>query len=203
MAFAPGTRLGPYEILAPLGAGGMGEVYRARDTKLGRDVALKVLPTELAEEPERRARLLREARAAASLNHSNICTIYEVGEAGDRSYIAMEVIEGRPLSARLTEGPLPVDDVLRYGRQLADAVAHAHDRGVVHRDLKTANVMVLPDGRVKVLDFGLAKRASPHAAAEVTTRQSLTQDGAILGTLSYMSPEQLRGQPADARSDIC
>jgi eukaryotic-like serine/threonine-protein kinase len=202
MAFAPGTRLGPYEILAPLGAGGMGEVYRARDTKLGRDVALKVLPTELAEEPERRARLLREARAAASLNHSNICTIYEVGEAGDRSYIAMEVIEGRPLSARLTEGPQPVDDVLRYGRQLADAIAHAHDRDVVHRDLKTANVMVLPDGRVKVLDFGLAKRASPHAVAEVTTRQSLTQGGAILGTLFYMSPEQLRGQPADARSDI-
>jgi serine/threonine-protein kinase len=202
MPLSAGTHLGQYEVLAPLGAGGMGEVYRARDTRLGRDVALKVLPAELAEEPERRARLLREARAAASLNHSNICTIYEVGEAGGRSYIAMEVIEGRPLKARLAEGPLPVADVLRYGLQLTDAIAHAHDRGVVHRDLKTANIMVLPDGRVKVLDFGLAKLASPHDVAEVTTRQSLTQEGAILGTLPYVAPEQLRGQSADARSDI-
>src|SRR5207342_2669628 len=127
MPLAAGTRLGLYEIIAPLGAGGMGEVYRARDTKLGRDVAVNVLPTELAEEPERRARLRREAGAAAALNHPNICTIYEVGDVGERWYIAMEVIEGRPLTARLAEGLLPVDDVLRYGRQLADAVAHAHD----------------------------------------------------------------------------
>jgi eukaryotic-like serine/threonine-protein kinase len=202
MSLTPGARLGPYEIVSPLGAGGMGEVYRARDTKLGREVALKVLPSELAEKPERRARLIREARAAASLNHSNICTIYEVGEAGDRSYIAMEAIDGRPLSARLAEGPLPVDDVLRYGRQLADAIAHAHDRGVVHRDLKAANVMMLPDGRVKVLDFGLAKHTTAHDVAEVTTQQSLTQEGAVLGTVPYMAPEQLRGHVADARSDV-
>jgi serine/threonine-protein kinase len=202
MAISPGTRVGPYEVLASLGAGGMGEVYRARDTKLARDVALKVLPRELALEPERRARLLREARAAAALNHSNICTIYEVGEAGDHPYIAMEVIEGRTLSARLDAGPLATDDVLRYGRQLADAVAHAHDRGVVHRDLKAANVMLLPDGRLKVLDFGLARLAGLEGVTDLTTRQALTQDGTVLGTVPYMAPEQLRGQPADARSDI-
>ena len=199
-----GRRLGAYEIRSLLGAGGMGEVYCAHDTKLGRDVAFKVLPWELADDPERRARLLREARAAASLNHPNICTIHEVGEADGQAYIAMEVVEGTPLSIRLADGALPPDEVLRYGRQLAEALAHAHDRGVVHRDLKSANVMVTPDGRVKVLDFGLAKRLSGEALAEVTTGEhpSLTQPGAILGTLSYMAPEQLRGQPADARSDV-
>ena len=199
-----GEQLGSYTILSLLGAGGMGEVYRAHDTKLGRDVALKVLPRELADEPERRTRLLREARAAASLNHPNICTIHEVGEADGRAYIAMEVVEGQPLSIRLAEGPLPPEEVLRYGLQLAEALAHAHDRGVVHRDLKSANVMVTPEGRVKVLDFGLAKRLSGEELAEVTTRShaSLTQPGAILGTLPYMAPEQLRAQPADARSDV-
>ena len=199
-----GGQLGSYRILSLLGAGGMGEVYRAHDAKLGRDVALKVLPRELADEPERRTRLLREARAAASLNHPNICTIYEVGEADGHVYIAMEVVEGQPLSRRLAARPLPSEEVLRYGLQLTDALAHAHDRGVVHRDLKSANVMATPEGRIKVLDFGLATRVSGEALAEVTTRSrtSLTQPGAILGTLPYMAPEQLRAQPADARSDV-
>ena len=199
-----GRRLGPYEIRSRLGAGGMGEVYRAHDSKLGRDVALKMLLWELGDEPERRTRLVREARAAASLNHPNICTIHEVGDADGQAYIAMEVVEGKPLSIRLAEGPLPPEEVLRYGLQLADALAHAHDRGVVHRDLKSANVMITPEGRVKVLDFGLAKRVSGEALAEVTTlsHATLTQPGAILGTLPYMAPEQLRAQPADARSDV-
>jgi len=199
-----GRRLGPYEIRSLLGVGGMGEVYCAHDTKLGRDVAFKVLPSALAGDPERRARLLQEARAAASLNHPNICTIHEIGETDGQAYIAMEVIEGTPLSIRLAEGPLLPDQVIRYGLQLAEALAHAHDRGVVHRDMKSANVMVTPDGRVKVLDFGLAKRLSGEELAEVTTGEhtSLTQTGAILGTLSYMAPEQLRGHPADARSDV-
>jgi serine/threonine-protein kinase len=201
MALSPGTRVGPYEVIAPLGAGGMREVYRARDPQLRREVAVKVLPTERAADPARRARLLAEARAAAALNHPNICTIYEVGEADSCAYIAMELVDGRPLSERLDAGPLPVEEVLRYGRQLADAVAHAHERGVVHRDLKAANVMALPDGRVKVLDFGLAKHAA-EAPVDVTTQQSLTDAGAVLGTLVYMSPEQLRGQPVDRCSDI-
>ena len=199
-----GEQLGSYKILSLLGAGGMGEVYRAHDAKLGRDVALKVLPRELADDPEWRTRLLREARAAASLNHPNICTIHEVGEADGHAYIAMEVVEGQPLSGRLAAGPLPPEEVMRYGLQLADALAHAHDRGVVHRDLKSANVMVTPEGHVKVLDFGLARRVSGEELAEVTTRAhaSLSQAGAILGTLPYMAPEQLRAQPADARSDV-
>jgi serine/threonine protein kinase len=199
-----GRRLGIYQVQALLGTGGMGEVYRAHDSKLGRDVALKVLPRELADQPERRARLLLEARAAAALNHPNICTIHEVGEADGHAYIAMEVIEGQPLNRRLAEGPLPPDEVLRYGLQLAEALAHAHERGVVHRDLKSANVMVTPEGRVKVLDFGLAKRLNGEELADVTTRShaTLTQPGAILGTLPYMAPEQLRGQPADVRSDV-
>jgi eukaryotic-like serine/threonine-protein kinase len=204
LVLQPGARLGVYEILTAIGAGGMGEVYRAHDTKLGRDVALKVLPRELASEPERRTRLLREARAAASLNHPNICTIHEVGDADGQAYIAMELVEGQPLSVRLTQGLLPPQEVLRYGLQLAEALAHAHERGIVHRDLKSANVVVTPEGRAKVLDFGLAKRLSGQELTEVTTASpaSLTQPGAILGTLPYMAPEQLRGQPADARSDV-
>ena len=179
-------RIGPYAILSPLGAGGMGEVYRALDAKLGRDVALKLLPRELADDPDRRARMLREARAAASLNHPNICTIYEVGEADGHHFIAMEVIDGQPLSHRLAEGPLSLDEVLPIAVQLADAVAHAHDRGIVHRDLKGANVMITPEGRVKVLDFGLAKRLSGDEVTEATTHADgpLTSPHTILGTLA-------------------
>ena len=195
-------QLGTYRLIGRLGAGGMGEVHRAHDAKLSRDVEIKLLPRELADDPERRARLLREARAAAALNHPNICTIHDVGEAGGRTYIAMELVEGEPLSHRIGGRPLPVDEVVRYGLQLADAVAHAHEHGVVHRDLKSANVMVMPSGRLKVLDFGLAKRAIGDELGDLTTRDSLTHDGAVLGTVPYMAPEQLRGRAADARTDV-
>src|SRR5512139_3021097 len=211
MALAPQTRVGPFEVLSLLGAGRMGEVYRARDTRLGREVALKVLPTTTVADESARARLLREARLASQLNHPHICIVHEVGEAVPSTgsgqavaYIAMELVEGQPLNARLAEGPLPAEQVLRYGSQLADALAHAHARGVVHRDLKSANVVVTPEGQVKVLDFGLAKRLTEEALAEAATvaPESLTAPGIVAGTLAYMAPEQLRGRPADERSDI-
>ena len=199
-----GEHIGPYKILSSLGAGGMGEVYRAHDGKLGRDVAVKVLPRDLAADSDRRVRMVREARAAAALNHPNICTVHDVGEADGHIYIAMEVIEGQSLSTRLSAGALPLDEVLRIGHDVADAVAHAHARGIVHRDLKSANIMITPEGRVKVLDFGLAKRVRGDEVADVSTRATAPHTGAhtVLGTLPYMSPEQLRGQPVDARSDI-
>jgi serine/threonine protein kinase len=195
--------IGPYRIISSLGAGGMGEVFRGHDATLRRDVALKVLPRDLADNPDRRARLLREARAVAALNHPNICTIYEVGEVDGRCFIAMEVVEGEPLSAALARRALSPDDVLRIGTQLADALAHAHDRGIVHRDLKSANVMITPEGRVKVLDFGLAKRVTDEPLAPpAQTTALLTHPFTMLGTLAYMAPEQLRGEVADARSDV-
>ena len=195
--------LGHYQILAKIGAGGMGEVYRAHDEALDRDVALKLLPADSFSDANARARLLREARTASQLNHPNICTIHEVGEAEGQAYIAMELVEGQPLSARLAAGALPAEEVLRFGLQLAEALGHAHERSVVHRDFKSANVILTPEGRAKVLDFGLAKRVSGEEMDEVTRSQaSLTQPGALVGTLAYMPPEQLRGQPADARSDI-
>lgn len=201
-----GTRLAHYRILEKLGAGGMGEVYRAHDEQLDREVAIKVLPADSFADAMARARLLREARAAAALNHPAICTIHEVGEADGQSYIAMELVDGRPLSDKVREGALPLDEVLRCGMQIADALAHAHARQVVHRDLKPANVIAGPDGRVKVLDFGLAKRIRElePTVATTETRDSgpLTDAGTVVGTLGYMAPEQLRGQPADTRSDI-
>jgi eukaryotic-like serine/threonine-protein kinase len=198
-----GQTLGHYRIVEKIGAGGMGEVYRAHDEQLDRDVALKVLPASCFRDETGRARLLREARAAAALNHPHICTIHEVGEAEGQAYIAMEYVEGQPLSTRLGSGPLPAEQLARYAVQLADALGHAHERRVVHRDLKSANVMITPDGRAKVLDFGLAKRVSDDEMNELTRSQaSLTAPGQLLGTLAYMAPEQLCGQPADARSDI-
>jgi serine/threonine-protein kinase len=198
-----GQTIAHYKVTAKLGAGGMGKVYRARDETLDRDVALKVLPADALQDPVARARLLREARSAAALNHPNICTIHEIGETEGRAYIAMELVEGRPLSAHLAEGPQPAELALRYGTQIADALAHAHERQVVHRDLKGANVVVTPEGRAKVLDFGLAKRLSGSEVDEATRSQvSLSVPGAVVGTLAYMAPEQLRGEPADARSDI-
>jgi len=202
MSLNAGTRLGPYEILGTLGAGGMGEVYRARDTRLRRDIAIKVLPRSVAQDPDRRLRLFREARAAASLNHPNICTIHEVNEADGDVYIAMELVEGQPLGRRLTAGALSTGDVIRYGLQVAEALAHAHDRGVVHRDLKSVNVMVTPDGRAKVVDFGLAGRdRSDVTNVEAPTETELTEPG-VAGTFPYMAPEQLRGHPGDMRSDV-
>ena len=198
--------IGHYRILQKLGEGGMGVVYRAHDEQLDRDVAIKVLPAASFRDASARARLLREARAAAALNHPNICTIHEVGEAEGQAYIAMELVQGEPLSARLARGPVLPDEVLRYGLQLADALAHAHERNIIHRDLKSANVIITPEGRAKVLDFGLAKRMIAEELAEAATlsgtEATLTRPGAVVGTLAYMAPEQLRGQVADARSDI-
>jgi serine/threonine protein kinase len=198
-----GRMLGHYRIEVELGAGGMGVVYRARDTLLRRTVALKLLGEKFQADEKGRTQLLREARAASALNHPNICAIYEVGETEGDSYIVMEYVEGRSLSMVAPGESLSVEMVLRYGAQMADALAHSHDRGIVHRDLKGGNVMVTPDGRVKVLDFGLAKRLPDAELAEETCTQDLLSEGrTIVGTLAYMAPETLRGEPADARSDI-
>ena len=199
-----GKTLGHYRIKEKIGAGGMGEVYRAHDDQLDRDVAIKVLPASSFGDTTARARLLKEARTAAALNHPNICTIHEVGDAGGEVYIAMELVGGLPLNLHVAAGGVREEQVLSYGLQVADALSHAHERGVVHRDLKSANVIITPAGRAKVLDFGLAKRLSKEELTEAATQplDSLTQPGALVGTLAYMAPEQLRGQPADARSDV-
>ncbi len=199
-----GNTFGHYRLLEKIGAGGMGEVYRAHDQQLDRDVAIKVLPASTFSDATARARLLREARAVAALNHPHICTVHEVAEAEGQTYIVMELVEGKPLSALLAGGELPAEQVLNYGFQLADALAHAHDRGVAHRDLKSANVIITPEGRAKVLDFGLAKRLSGADLAEASTlsQASLTLPGALVGTLAYMAPELLHGQSADACSDV-
>jgi Tol biopolymer transport system component len=209
---AAGTMLGPYKILAPLGAGGMGEVYRAHDTRLGRDVAIKVLSSHLAATPEIRARFEREARTISQLNHPHICTLYDIGHEGDTDYLVMELLEGETLAHRLEKGPLPLAEVLALGVQVADALDVAHRRGIVHRDLKPANVMLTKSG-AKLMDFGLARAASapdgrgltvvPGGLSESpTVSRPLTREGAIVGTFQYMAPEQLEGHEADARSDI-
>ena len=206
MSLSPGTKLGVYEIVAPLGKGGMGEVFRARDTKLGRDVAIKVLTDELTTE-ERLARFEREARLLASLNHPNIATLYGLENEDGIVFLVMELIEGRTLAEMIAAGALPVDEALPLFRQIADALESAHAKGIVHRDLKPANIMVTPDGRIKVLDFGVAKA---FATGETTTASSdlmtLTRDGTtpgvVVGTVAYMSPEQARGQTVDNRTDI-
>lgn len=195
--------LGHYRIVEKLGAGGMGEVYRAHDTKLGRDVGLKLLPASALADPAARARLIEEARSASALNHPHICQVYEVDETDGVSYIAMELVEGRPLATMIPVDGLPFESVVRYGAQIADALAHAHDRRIIHRDLKSLNVMITLDGRAKVLDFGLAKRFAADAPAEVTSsRLSVADAGAIAGTVPYLAPEIFRGTAADARSDI-
>jgi serine/threonine protein kinase len=201
MPLAIGSRLGSYEIVAPLGQGGMGEVYRARDARLNRDVALKVLPDSSLAEETARAQLLREARLAASLNHPHICTIYEVGETDGEVYFAMEVVNGRQLKELIPADGLPLETVVRYRLQVAGAVGHAHDHSIVHRDLKTANVLVTLDGRAKVVDFGIATR---HMELDEATRSLQTLDGrgVVAGTLPYIAPEVLRGVAADARSDV-
>jgi len=203
MPLTPGASFGGYEIVARLGAGGMGEVWRARDPALEREVALKVLPAAMVADDNARARLLREARMAARITHPNVCTIHEVGEAEGQVYVAMELVPGRSLSERLASGRMGVEEVLRLGRQMADSLAHAHDNGVVHRDFKSANVIVTPEGRAKVLDFGLAKPlAETESEATTLTAAPLTAQGAVVGTLAYMAPEQLQGRRADARSDV-
>ena len=208
MTLAAGEHLGHYRIESPLGAGGMGEVYRARDTRLAREVALKVLPASLAGDPDRLARFRREAQLLASLNHPNIAHVYGVEDAGESFALVMELVEGADLSRRIEQGPVPLEEALAIAAQIADALAAAHEVGIVHRDLKPANVKVRPDGTVKVLDFGLAKALDPAggAAADPSLSPTLplggTQAGMILGTASYMSPEQAAGQSADRRSDL-
>ncbi len=232
MPLQPGTTLGPYEIQSPLGAGGMGEVYKATDTRLDRTVAIKVLLAHVADDPDLRQRFEREAKTISSLNHPHICTLYDIGhaprsgvgrggptsEAASRGagvpasdeagidYLVMEYLEGETLAARLTKGPLPTDQVLRYATEIADALDKAHRKGITHRDLKPGNIMITKAG-TKLLDFGLAKLKQPVAgaggmSAVPTLSAGLTMQGTILGTLQYMSPEQLNGEEADARSDI-
>jgi serine/threonine-protein kinase len=202
MSMSSGARLGPYEILSPLGVGGMGEVYRARDPKLGRDVALKVLPAALSGDPDYIARFRREAQVLASLNHPNIAAIYSLEE----NAIVMELVEGQTLAGRIATGPLPLEEALPIARQIADALEAAHEKGIVHRDLKPANIKITPEGVVKVLDFGLAMAVEPSpqaiAADSPTLTIRATQAGAILGTAGYMSPEQARGHVVDKRADI-
>ncbi len=206
MALPKGARLGPYEILDALGAGGMGEVYRARDARLGRDVAIKVLPAHLSANPEVRARFEREARAISHLNHPHICTLYDIGHHDGTDYLVMELLEGETLARRLAKGPLPLPDVLRHGVEIASALDVAHRGGIVHRDLKPGNVMLTKAG-AKLMDFGLARATGLPVAAvglpeSPTVSRPLTAEGAIVGTLQYMAPEQLEGREADARADL-
>ena len=200
---AAGATLGPYKIIDLLGAGGMGEVYRARDTRLGRDVALKIIPPELARDPDRIRRFEQEARAAGALNHPNVCAIYDVGTQAGTPFVVMELLEGESLRSRLESGPIPTRRAISYAAQVAHGLAAAHEKGIVHRDLKPENLFITRDGRVKVLDFGLAKLTSPETPEGERSRSgTATGSGAILGTPGYMAPEQVRGQDADARSDL-
>src|SRR6266436_5176804 len=206
MPLAPGTKFGPYEIQSPLGAGGMGEVYRALDTRLERTVAIKILPEQLSGDPVRKQRFEREAKTISGLNHPHICVLHDVGSQDGISYLVMECVEGETLAKRLEKGPLPLEQVLKYGMQIADALDKAHRSGVVHRDLKPGNIMLTPTG-AKLLDFGLAKPAAPLSSAVTLTAAAqqttpVTQQGTILGTFQYMSPEQIEGKELDGRSDI-
>ena len=201
MPLSTGDKLGPYEILSPLGAGGMGEVYKARDTRLDRSVAVKVLPEHIAKRADLRARFEREARAVGSLNHPNICTLFDIGSQDGVSYMVMELMEGETLAARIEKGPIPLEQALSYATQIADALDRAHRAGVTHRDVKPANIMLTRDG-VKVLDFGLAKSTVALGPNDATIVASLTTEGSIIGTPQYMAPEQFEGREADARADI-
>src|SRR5215472_8896042 len=205
MAFALGTKLGPYVILSPLGAGGMAEVYRAKDTRLGRDVAIKIMPKEMSSDAVRKQRFEQEAKTISALNHPNICTLHDIGSQDGVDYLVMECVEGETLAKRLEKGPLPLEQVLKYGAQIADALDKAHRSGVVHRDLKPGNIMLTATG-AKLLDFGLARPVAPLAnlaTMTVTNVESpVTQAGMIVGTFQYMSPEQVEGKELDGRSDI-
>jgi serine/threonine protein kinase len=198
MPLAPGDKLGPYEILSPIGAGGMGEVYKARDARLDRSVAIKVLPEHIAQREDARARFEREARSVASLNHPHICVVHDTGP----NYMVMEMIEGETLAARIEKGPIPLNQALTFATQIADALDRAHRAGVTHRDIKPQNIMLTRDG-VKVLDFGLAKSAANKPGpSETTLTNVLTTEGSVIGTPQYMAPEQFEGKEADARCDI-
>src|SRR5580698_742476 len=207
LPLSAGTKLGPYEIVSLVGSGGMGEVYKATDARLGRDVAIKVLPKSITNETERLKRFEQEARAVAALNHPNILTIYEIETHDGNPYLVSELLEGETLQHRLRDGALGVRKALDIAVQAANGVAAAHDKGIIHRDLKPANIFITADGRVKILDFGLAKLTQPETSPDVTQTNApeagpVTDEGVVLGTVGYMSPEQVRGKPADARSDI-
>src|SRR5277367_3769166 len=215
MTLNAGAKLGPYEIQSPLGAGGMGEVYRARDTRLDRTVAIKVLVSHLSALPELKQRMEREARAISSLNHPNICHLYDIGSQDGTDYLVMEFLEGETLAERLGKGALPLQEILKIGTAVAEALAAAHRQGIVHRDLKPGNIMLTKSG-AKLMDFGLAKSTSAGVAGTssapllsaartmsgASPLSPLTTAGAIIGTIQYMSPEQIEGKEADARSDI-
>src|SRR5262245_4547940 len=212
MSLSPGSRLGPYEIISAIGAGGMGEVYRATDTNLGRPVAIKILPDAFAQDPERVARFAREAKTLASLNHPNIAIIHGLEKSQGTYALVMELVEGEDLSQRIARGPIPVDEALPIAKQIAEALEAAHEQGIIHRDLKPANIKVRPDGRVKVLDFGLAKLADlPSSSANpsamsmsptITSPALVSGVGVLLGTAAYMAPEQARGKAVDKRADV-
>ena len=205
MSLASGTKLGPYEIQSLVGAGGMGEVYRAHDSRLNRTVAIKVLPASFSADRDRLQRFSQEARAAAALNHPNILSIFDIGEEQGAPYVVSELLEGETLRERLRNGALPVRRVIEYAVQVARGLAAAHEKGIVHRDLKPENLFLTNDGRVKILDFGLAKLTRPEAhdgSGDAPTVQVATEAGVVMGTAGYMSPEQVRGKPADHRSDI-
>ena len=201
MALRAGERLGPYEILGPLGAGGMGEVYRARDPRLEREVAVKVLPADVAGDPERLRRFEQEARSSGSLSHPNVLVVYDVGSHEEAPYLVTELLGGETLRQRLEAGPIPVRKAVDCALQTARGLAAAHERGIVHRDLKPENLFLTNDGVVKILDFGLA-RLDRQGDGEATTETPGTKPGALLGTVGYMSPEQVQGRLADHRSDL-
>ena len=217
MALTSGTKLGPYEIQSPLGAGGMGEVYRAQDMRLDRIVAIKVLPSHLSSDPELQRRMEREAKAISALQHANICTLYDIGSQDGSNFLVMEYLEGQTLAERLQKGPLPLDQVLKIGTEIAQALEKAHQQGIIHRDLKPANVMLTKAG-AKLMDFGLAKpklsigsqaigpftpsTPTMNLASLTSAASPLTQKGSIVGTFQYMAPEILQGAEADARSDL-
>ena len=204
MSLTAGSRLGPYEVVAALGAGGMGEVYRARDSRLGREVAVKVLPGDLASDKDRVRRFEQEARSASALDHPNIITVYDIGSADSTLYIAMQFVDGKTLREILASAPLPTRKVLDISVQIAEGLAKAHAAGIIHRDLKPENVMITKDGFVKILDFGLAKLTAPQVEADVSelpTAMGDTRPGMVMGTVGYMSPEQASGKALDFRSD--
>src|ERR1700751_6058203 len=204
MPLASGTKLGPYEIQSAIGAGGMGEVYRARDTRLNREVAIKILPASFSADPDRLQRFPQEPRAAAALNHPNILSIFDIGEDGGAPYVVSELLEGETLRDRLRNGALAPRKEIDYAAQVARGLAAAHDKGIVHRDLKPENIFITDDGRVKILDFGLAKlmRSDVIEDGQAVTQTVQSDPGTVLGTVCYMSPEEVRGKPADARSDL-
>src|SRR5437868_10322222 len=206
MPLNQGTHLGPYEILSAIGAGGMGEVYRARDMKLGRDVGLKVIPDTFALDPDRLARFQREAQVLASLNHPHIAAIYGFEDSGETHALVLELVEGETLADRIARGAIPVDEALPIARQICEALEAAHEQAIIHRDLKPANIKITPDGVVKVLDFGLGKAGGDESGPDLTNSPTMTvggtRGGMILGTAAYMSPEQARGRVVDKRADI-